>query len=87
MNKVPDIVYVLSASNYPGDVDNCDMYMGKRYEGPSDGPVDTVADGLHDAMMFYTEQAAEEYREQAPSKGWEIVPIDAKIIFKARLAA
>ena len=79
-----DTVYVLSATYHSGDGDGS-MYMSERYTGQVFGETDTIATDLTDAKVFYSEGEAWDYREGAPSNGWQITPISSKRLFKDKL--
>ena len=81
-----DIIYVLSATyNGPNAGDDGNMYLGERYEQQILGNTDTIAMSIENAKVFYSKQEAWNYREDAPSSGWQITPISAKVLFTKKL--
>ena len=82
-----DTIYVLSATyNSPDGDGGGNMYMSARYEfDVTDNIADTVAMNIENAKVFYSRQEAWNYREDAPSAGWQITPISAKTLFEKKL--
>ena len=85
MSTPNDNIYVLSATySTPGADGN--MYMSERYEfDVTDNIADTVTTNIENAKVFYSRQDAWNYREDAPSAGWQITPISAKVLFTKKL--
>lgn len=83
--KTPnDTIYVLSAT-YASNLGDGSMYISERYNGPHIGECDTIATRIEDAKVFYSRQDAWNYREDAPSSGWQITAISAKTLFTKKL--
>ena len=80
-----DTVYVLSATYHSGDGDGSMYLNGRERRSTGIGENDTIATDLTDAKVFYSEEEAWDYREGAPSNGWQITPISSKRLFKDKL--
>ena len=79
-----DTVYILSATYNSVDGDGS-MYLKGEFTGPGTANVNEIAIDITDAKVFYSEQEAWDYRENAPSSGWQITPISAKKLFTKKL--
>ena len=80
-----DTIYVLSATYHSGDGDGSMYIRGSRLNAHG-AEVNTIANDITEAKVFYSKQAAWNYREDAPSNGWQITPISAKKLFTKKLS-
>jgi hypothetical protein len=83
MTVPSDTIYVLSATYHSGDGDGS-MYLRGEY-ALGGNSVNEVATEITEAKVFYSRQDAWNYREDAPSNGWQITPISAKKLFTKKL--
>ena len=80
-----DTIYVLSATYHSGDGDGS-MYLKGEYDAfSSTTHANEVANDITEAKVFYSRQDAWNYREDAPSNGWQITPYSAKKLFTKKL--